>query len=1166
MSQCMMAWLSVVRKNHRKTLFLVDSTTTHSIKCRLVFDGSIDGRSWRDARAFKHQLHADLSNALCHLSGLRLLSSVSLSFLLSPKAGEHLATQIKVGRVDIDDFSVEVTYLASKDPFSVSPDRLVEEMNDLIQSKSLRGPWSVFAIEHTEVSRTFVGIPRADAKRMRKVLKELWNDAFTSKGRQAAAMKRLYYSSSLLLAGAFRALQQGVKQARQQQASGGRVLGRIMRQELTAAFDNFRNAASHSRYMKCTCQRIIKRMQSSFTASALMHFQECVARGKEARKQLAAVIGCWRMQGLQKGFLRWMEHVGEQHDKRRVEKHMSERRELEGAHLAAQERNTAVELRLRHYANKAIMRMMLKRQSQAFRRFVDAARASMKVRRVLLRILRRDQSVAFETYWEAVNRSQELWQACRKLILHRHRSFMAAALLNFASAVAAAKDERSRITQTIARWKSPEVAAFFAWWVVFVDHHREIRRKAQEESTRRYLLGEQQQLRDELTAVGDLLRQRTRQTLLRIMKHHLATAFTELVIAVELSKRRRGKASAVLLRLMRMRLACSFRTLAQNVEFRRELRMSKEEEILRKNKGAQGHPVWYKHGSGIALGVKDRIQKQAQRTLQRAHLKFAFRHFCASIDASVHFVRQARKRIALARVLTIWQHFAISRRRSARLLRRAVLGLRRRRLRMWWNCWQKLEENIDADLSGDLSAIALDKSMMGNENTGWQTLKTQCAKMQEMLIARMLNSHLAHAFAAFMEGCAGLKTQRLAGYARNQKMRVVLRKLQGSALGKSLDSWLQCVHVARVQNQKMRVSIRRLKGSALGKALDCWLQYVEGQGRQEAQKGEAETAEDEDTSSLQFMGFQVLVLRRLCRLSQRARQALEVEFLKIHDRLEQQSRSGMTRMITRQLAVAFETLLEKTQHFKQQRHILEQRMLCCIQNSKISAAFEMLVAYVDRAKVMKCKMRCIVRKWRRSLIDMALDHWLQYVEDQRMLEQRILCCIQNSKISAAFEMLVAYVDRAKDMKCKMRCIVRKWRRSLIDMALDHWLQYVEDQRTEHEQACQKPRHDSSYDSTDVTAVTVMNDATAMATMRERKALVSALTAMATMRECKAQKMLLRRKQSTAALALIRWHEFSCEARLLKSRALKTGKDASCCTCPLLLKFMCMPWLKFTLVA
>jgi hypothetical protein len=1149
----MMAWLSVVRKKHRKTLFLVDSTTMHSIKCRLEFDGSIDGRSWRDARAFRHQLHADLSKALSHLSGLGLLSSVSLSFLLSPKAGEHLATQIKVGRIDIDDFSVEVTYSASKDPFAVSPDRLVEEMNDLIQSKSLRGPWSVFAIEHTEVSRTFVGIPRADAKLMRKVLKELWNDAFASKGRQAAAVKRLYYSSSLLLAGAFRALQQGVKQARQQQASGVHIIGRIMRHQLTVAFDNFRNAVSHSRYMKCTCQKIIKRMQSSFTASALMHFQECVARGKQARKQLAAVIGRWRVQGLQEGFLRWMEHVGEQHDKRRAERHMAERRELEGAKLAAQEHNTAVEFRLRHYANKAIIRMMLKHQSQAFGRFVGAARASMKVRRVLLRILRRDQSVAFETYREAVNRSQELWQACRKLILHRHRSFMAAAFLDFASAVATAKDERSRIAQTIARWKTPEVAAFFAWWVVFVDHHREIRRQAQEEAqavgTRRHLLGEQQQLRDELTAVRDRLRQRTRQTLLRIMKHHLSTAFTGLVIAVELSKRRRGKASAVLLRLRRMPLARSFRTLVQAVEFQRELRISREEKMLRTNKGALGHPVWYKHGSGIALGVKDRIQKQAQRTLQRAHLKFAFRRFCASIDASVIFVRQARKRIALARVLTVWRHFARSRRRSARLLRRAVLWLRRRRLSMWWNSWQKLEENIHADQSGDLSAVALDKSM-GNQNTGWQTLETQCAKMQErlqrqcrMMIVRMLKAHVAHAFAAFMEGCAGLKTQRLAGYARNQKMRVVLRKLQGSALGKSLDRWLQHVLVTRVRNkkmrvvirwlkgfalgkaldcwlqhvlvarvrsQKMRVVIRKLQGSALRKALDCWLQYEGGQRRQEEQKGEAETAEDEDSSNLQFMGFQVLVLRRLCRSSQRARQALEVEFLKIHDRLEQQSRRVMTRMITRQLAVAFETFLEKIQHYKQQRH---------------------------------------------------------------MLERRVLCCIQSSKISAAFEMLVAFVDRAKDIKCKMRCVVRKWRRSLIDMALDHWLRYIENQRTEHVQACQKTRHDSSYDSNDVTAVTVMNDATAMATMRERKALVSALTAMATMREYKAQKMHLRQRQSTAALALIRWHEFSCEVRLLKNRALKTGKDSSCCTCStseksfclLLLKFMCRPWLKFTLV-
>ena len=127
--------------------------------------------------------------------------------------------------------------------------------------------------------------------------------------------------------------------------------------------------------------------------------------------------------------------------------------------------------------------------------------------------------------------------------------------------------------------------------------------------------GEQQQLRDQRSAIEARLQQRTRQTLLRIMKHHLATAFAGLLTAVKLSKRRRGKACQVLARLRRMRLARSFRTLLKTVQFEREVRKSREAEMETMDKNTQGQPVWFTHGSGIALGVKDRIQKQAQHEL-----------------------------------------------------------------------------------------------------------------------------------------------------------------------------------------------------------------------------------------------------------------------------------------------------------------------------------------------------------------------------------------------------------------------------------------------------------------------------------------------------------------------------------------------------------------------
>jgi len=178
----------------------------------MVFDGSIDGRSWNEAVEFKTQLRIDIAQALAHVHGQIGILSTACS-LFKPTFNEEMALRVKIGRIEIDDFSVEITY-SGCNTIHVSPDRLVEEMSALVESHRLRGQWTGFAHEHAEVDRLFIGICRADAKKMRLVLKNLWNNTFLLKGRQVAAMKRLNYSSCLLVARAFQALQQGAKASR----------------------------------------------------------------------------------------------------------------------------------------------------------------------------------------------------------------------------------------------------------------------------------------------------------------------------------------------------------------------------------------------------------------------------------------------------------------------------------------------------------------------------------------------------------------------------------------------------------------------------------------------------------------------------------------------------------------------------------------------------------------------------------------------------------------------------------------------------------------------------------------------------------------------------------------------------------------------------------------
>ena len=519
-------WNSRTQKKRRKTKYLVDSTTIQSITCRMVFDGSIDGRSWKDTRRFKTDLENDIAQALWHMdSGFGLVSAASSIF--SSMGMEAMSSRIRVGRIDIDDFSVEVTYSASNDPSRASPDTLVDEMCNLVNLSRLRGKWTVFATEHTEVFRAYVGIPRSDARAMRLVLKTMWTNAFASKGRQAAAMKRAYYSSCLLTAGAFRALLQGVKQSKHQCDSSCRIRERIMRHHLSAAFCKFRTQISHSRRMRGVCLRIVKRMHSSLLYTAFGRFADSTFQMRHVRLKVGGAIRRWLGSLVDFFFFSWVNYVHEQHDVRRMEKSLEEKRNLQSANLEADHLRLAAQFRLKQLANKTLMRLMLRHQLLAFESFRDAVRTAQMLRRVLRRIMCRQLFLAFERFLKSVQRSRELWSACRGVIQRAQRLFMAAAFFDFASSVSAAQHERARVLNllsSLSRQKVPKY--FFVNWLAHVDDQRRMRRQGQDEGKRQRLANEKEQLQEQCAAASDRLKERARNWLLRMMKHHLSSAFS----------------------------------------------------------------------------------------------------------------------------------------------------------------------------------------------------------------------------------------------------------------------------------------------------------------------------------------------------------------------------------------------------------------------------------------------------------------------------------------------------------------------------------------------------------------------------------------------------------------------------------------------------------------
>jgi len=172
----------------------------------------------------------------------------------------------------------------------------------------------------------------------------------------------------------------------------------------------------------------------------------------------------------------------------------------------------------------------------------------------------------------------------------------------------------------------------------------------------------------------------------------------------------------------------------------RELQVSREAETLARKQSTGIQPVWFKQGTGITLGVKDRIQRQAQRTLQRSHLLFAFNAFAERVDVSMQFLSKTQDKLRMSQRATIvrrWQTCAKARSQWRRKLACNTLLIHRRTLQAYilalqaWagysgdsSCWLAAHDDIDRSMSTQFSTIAFDNSLNTEQHVAQHALHT----------------------------------------------------------------------------------------------------------------------------------------------------------------------------------------------------------------------------------------------------------------------------------------------------------------------------------------------------------------------------------------------------------------------------------------------------------
>jgi len=449
----------------------------------------------------------------------------------------------------------------------------------------------------------------------------------------------------------------------------------------------------------------------------------------------------------------------------------------------------------------------------------------------------------------------------------------------------------------------------FVLWQNSVALERVRREEVAQEGKRQRLLHEHEQLKAACMAAADRLKIRARRAIARLMSQHTANAFARFLTATSEHQRLRVAARKMMARL---HASCQQRCLQHLLEVtrqERDLRLRKDKSEMRCD---EIQPIWLTHGKGIALGVKDRIQRQSQRLLLRARLSYALHWFLNRVECSVDFQQRVRHQLlcsSMIRRIKKWRNVSAYGKHQHRTLERMLRKLSRRRILCCLLCWQDFYEQ-----------------------------GTASARRDDELYTASLPHDL---------------------------------------------STIDCTDVTSM-----------IKEDSLGS--------VEGDDEADAEHQNQDELE---------------------------KQALEDEFMKLHERLEQQSKMFFTRMLHAQLARALDSLKMAVADHKRQRKVCL-RAAIRLKRLLLSRAFS---SFVDGVYSLK---------------------------KQRLIAHKVICRLKHSQLCQVFCTLVYNTEKAKQLRHQLNSIVCRFRHSSFCMAIDAWVEYVAEQRQTVEQS--GPNGDISF--------------------------------------------------------------------------------------------------------
>jgi len=262
------------------------------------------------------------------------------------------------------------------------------------------------------------------------------------------------------------------------------------------------------------------------------------------REKVAKTMARWRSPGLRKSFERWLEYLEVAYDDPSAEARELAKQELLEAASSTQSKVEA-----------------------------EAERRIETCKRVIKRMLRHQLSLAWGQFVDCVLTTKDNRETVRKVLARMTHRQLAGAFDCYAGSVDLIAMQREKVAKTMARWRTPGIQKAFDQWLSYMDMTMSEHAEAAKELARQELQSKlesghtsAQQLEALRAKEANRRIQMSKRVIVRMLRQHLAMAWTGFQESLFTTKKNRETVRRVLGRMKHQKLSGAFQRYSESVK------------------------------------------------------------------------------------------------------------------------------------------------------------------------------------------------------------------------------------------------------------------------------------------------------------------------------------------------------------------------------------------------------------------------------------------------------------------------------------------------------------------------------------------------------------------------------------------------------------------------